>query len=151
MRYPCCTQRLLFFVYLIIFSLPGNAFYKFRSIPFFRTILKPLRNFCLENLLDFQIRNFQCYHVDDLQKNPNAKPDEYWKDTSDNVIIRSFIDYAGASITKKLETLMNGGYILHCMGHTCIFPAWQRLSVCDSIFICRNHLASNSTFPIYFI
>lgn len=52
-----------------------------------------------------------CY-VDDLQKNPNAKPDEYWKDTSDNAIIRSFIDYAGASITKKLETLMNGGYII---------------------------------------
>ena len=52
-----------------------------------------------------------CY-VDDLQSNPNAKPDEYWKDTSDNAIIRSFIDYAGASITKKLETLMNGGYIV---------------------------------------
>ncbi|MDD6326238.1 MAG: AAA family ATPase [Lachnospiraceae bacterium] len=51
-----------------------------------------------------------CY-VDDLQNNPNAKPDEYWKDTSDNAIIRSFIDYAGASITKKMETLMSGGYI----------------------------------------
>ena len=46
----CRTQRLLFFVYFIIFSLPGNAFYKFRSIPFFKTILKPLRNFCLEKL-----------------------------------------------------------------------------------------------------
>lgn len=34
------------------------------------------------------------------------------KDTSDNAIIRSFIDYAGASITKKLETLMNVGYII---------------------------------------
>ena len=52
-----------------------------------------------------------CY-VDDLQSNPNAKPDEYWKDTSDNAIIRSFIDYAGASITKKMETLMSGGYIV---------------------------------------
>ncbi len=51
-----------------------------------------------------------CY-VDDLQANPNAKPGEYCKDTSDNAIIRSFIDYAGASITKKLEMLMNGGYI----------------------------------------
>lgn len=28
MRYPCCTQRLLFFIYLIIFSLLGNAFYR---------------------------------------------------------------------------------------------------------------------------
>ena len=52
-----------------------------------------------------------CY-VDDLQKNRNAKPDEYWKDTSGNAIIRSFIDYAGVSITKKLETLMSGGYIV---------------------------------------
>ena len=44
-----------------------------------------------------------CY-IDDLQKNSNAEPDEYWKDTSDNAIIRSFIDYAGTSITKKMET-----------------------------------------------
>jgi len=47
-----------------------------------------------------------CY-IDDLQKNSNAEPDEYWKDTSDNAIIRSFIDYAGTSITKKMETLMS--------------------------------------------
>ena len=52
-----------------------------------------------------------CY-IDDLQKNSNAEPDEYWKDTSDNAIIRSFIDYAGTSITKKMETLMGGGYIV---------------------------------------
>ena len=51
-----------------------------------------------------------CY-VDDLQKNPNAKPDEYWKDTSDNAIIRSFIDYSGSNITRKLEVLMSGGHI----------------------------------------
>ena len=28
----------------------------------------------------------------------------YWKNTSDNAIIRSFIDHSGSSITKKLET-----------------------------------------------
>lgn len=28
------------------------------------------------------------------------------------MIIRSFIDYAGSSITNKLETLMDGGYII---------------------------------------
>ena len=27
-----------------------------------------------------------CY-VDDLQNNPDAKPDEYWKDTSDHSLI----------------------------------------------------------------
>ena len=52
-----------------------------------------------------------CY-LADLQKKPNAKPGSYWRNTSDNAIIRSFIDYAGASITKKLEILMDGGYIV---------------------------------------
>lgn len=51
-------------------------------------------------------------YMRDLQHNPNAKPVSYWKNTSDNAIIRSFIDYAGSSITKKLETLMSGGCIV---------------------------------------
>ena len=46
-----------------------------------------------------------------LQKNPDAKPESYWKNTSDNAIIRSFIDYAGGSITNKLESLMAGNFI----------------------------------------
>lgn len=29
----------------------------------------------------------------ELQRNPKAKPISYWKNTSDNAIIRSFIDY----------------------------------------------------------
>lgn len=48
----------------------------------------------------------------ELQRNPQASPVSYWKNTSDNAIIRSFIDYAGSNITKKLETLMAGGSIL---------------------------------------
>ena len=40
-------------------------------------------------------------YLRDLQKNPEAKPVEYWRNTSDNAIIRSFIDYAGSSITRK--------------------------------------------------
>ena len=48
----------------------------------------------------------------ELQRNPNAKPISYWKNTSDNAIIRSFIDYAGSTITNKLETLMAGGCIV---------------------------------------
>ncbi len=47
----------------------------------------------------------------ELQRNPAAKPVSYWRNTSDNAIIRSFIDIAGSSITKKLETLMAGGAI----------------------------------------
>ena len=51
-------------------------------------------------------------YLRDLSINPNMKPISYWKNTSDNAIIRSFIDYAGSSITKKLEILMSGGYIV---------------------------------------
>ena len=51
-------------------------------------------------------------YVLDLQRKPDAKPLSYWKNTSDNAIIRSFIDYAGSSITQKFETLLSGGYIV---------------------------------------
>ena len=51
-------------------------------------------------------------YLRDLQRNPKAKPASYWKNTSDNSIIRSFIDYRGAKISQKLEALLSGGYIL---------------------------------------
>ena len=47
----------------------------------------------------------------DLTNNQNAKPVSYWKNTSDNAIIRSFIDYAGSGIQKKMEKLMAGDTI----------------------------------------
>ena len=51
-------------------------------------------------------------YMRDLQQNPEAAPASYWKNTSDNAVIRSFIEYAGSNITKKLETLLAGGYII---------------------------------------
>ena len=51
-------------------------------------------------------------YLRELQHNPEAKPESYWRNTSDNAIIRSFIDYVGTGITRKLETLLSGGYIL---------------------------------------
>ena len=51
-------------------------------------------------------------YLRDLQNDPKAVPKSYWKNTSDNAIIRSFIEYAGSSITKQLEVLMSGGYII---------------------------------------
>lgn len=54
-------------------------------------------------------------YLRDLQRNPDAEPASYWRNTSDNAIIRSFIDYAGSSITKKLEILLSGGYITQCV------------------------------------
>ena len=49
--------------------------------------------------------------IRDLQFDAKAQPASYWKNTSDNAIIRSFIDYTGSSITAKMETLLSGGYI----------------------------------------
>ena len=51
-------------------------------------------------------------YIRDLQHDIMAKPESYWKNTSDNAIIRSFIDYAGTNITKKMEALLAGDYIL---------------------------------------
>ncbi|MBU5480639.1 AAA family ATPase [Blautia sp. MSJ-19] len=67
----------------------------------------------------YQFGDFDVYcpwdvmnYLYDLKRNPMAKPASYWRNTSDNAIIRSFIEYAGNSITKKLEILLSGGYIL---------------------------------------
>lgn len=51
------------------------------------------------------------YYLRDLENDIQARPVSYWKNTSDNAIIRSFIDYTGAAIRKKLETLIAGGSI----------------------------------------
>ena len=51
-------------------------------------------------------------YLRDLKVDPKAKPAGYWKNTSDNAIIRSFIDHSGSSITKKLENLMAGETIV---------------------------------------
>ena len=50
-------------------------------------------------------------YLRDLQNDLNARPVSYWKNTSDNAIIRSFIDYTGAAIRKKLEVFIAGGSI----------------------------------------
>lgn len=50
-------------------------------------------------------------YLRDLQNDLNARPVSYWKNTSDNAIIRSFIDYMGVAIRKKLEVLIAGGSI----------------------------------------
>ncbi|MDO5424557.1 MAG: AAA family ATPase [Eubacteriales bacterium] len=75
---------------------------------------------CIKAWYDgYHFGNFDVYcpwdvmnYLRDLQHNPESKPASYWKNTSDNAIIRSFIDYAGGSITGKLEALMSGSYII---------------------------------------
>ena len=51
-------------------------------------------------------------YIRDIQRNPKARPASYWKNTSDNAVIRSFIDHAGSNITEKFETLLGGGSIV---------------------------------------
>lgn len=51
-------------------------------------------------------------HVNNLLIDPEIKPIGYWKNSSGNEIIRSFIDYSGSAITQKLEKLLSGEYIV---------------------------------------
>ncbi len=51
-------------------------------------------------------------HVSALLQNPTVKPKGYWKNTSDNAIIRSFIEHSGSAITQKFEELLAGKYII---------------------------------------
>lgn len=47
-------------------------------------------------------------HIRNVLLDSNTRPSGYWKNSSDNAVIRSFIDYAGESITKKFEALLAG-------------------------------------------
>ncbi len=51
-------------------------------------------------------------HVKNLLIDPTTKPVSYWKNSSDNGIVRSFIDYSGETITRRFETLLSGGCVL---------------------------------------
>ena len=51
-------------------------------------------------------------HVKNLLLNPDTKPASYWKNSSDNAIIRSFLDYSGDTVTKKFEKLLSGETIV---------------------------------------
>ena len=50
-------------------------------------------------------------HVRALMTDPDAKPGNYWIDTSHNNIIRRFIDHPQINVNDKFETLLAGGVI----------------------------------------
>ena len=50
-------------------------------------------------------------HIDALMTDPDAKPENYWLDTSHNNIIKRFIDHPKIDVTDDFETLMSGGMI----------------------------------------
>ena len=47
-------------------------------------------------------------HVNRLQYNPHTKPANYWRNTSHNSIIRSFIDRTDLAVNDKFEILLSG-------------------------------------------
>lgn len=52
-------------------------------------------------------------YVYDLQEHEEiSQPVSYWRNTSDNAVIRSFLEHKQNLITTKLETLLGGGYII---------------------------------------
>lgn len=46
-----------------------------------------------------------------LKKRKNAKPKNYWKNTSHNRILLTFVEQTDFDVTDKFETLLNGGMI----------------------------------------
>ncbi len=50
-------------------------------------------------------------HVAALQMDSSAKPENYWRNTSHNGIIRSFIDRTDLFVKDKFELLLSGGYV----------------------------------------
>lgn len=51
-------------------------------------------------------------HVNNLIVQPGIKPKSYWENTSDNAIIRSFLDRTQFDVNEKFETLLAGGCIV---------------------------------------
>ena len=51
-------------------------------------------------------------HCDNLRANPNARPEDYWSNTSGNAIVRHFIDLANGKTKDEIERLIAGETIL---------------------------------------
>ena len=49
--------------------------------------------------------------VADAQRDPEEEPQNYWKNTSGNGVIRDFVERSDFNVKGKFETLMNGGVI----------------------------------------
>lgn len=47
-------------------------------------------------------------HINRLQDQPDAKPESYWKNTSHNGIIRSFLMCTDLMVNEKFEKLLSG-------------------------------------------
>lgn len=95
-------------------------------------------------------------HVSRLVLNPEAKPAGYWKNSSGNTIIRSFIDIYSSTIKKKFETLMSGGYIIQNiregMTYDCIHSSeanfWSVLYFTGYLTRAKEEVAGENVFAL---
>ena len=51
-------------------------------------------------------------HCDNLRADPDARPEDYWSNTSGNAIVRRFIDLANGKTKDEIERLIGGEMIL---------------------------------------
>ena len=51
-------------------------------------------------------------HCENLRADPNARPQDYWSNTSGNAIVRRFIDLAGGKTKDEIERLIAGETIV---------------------------------------
>lgn len=76
-------------------------------------------------------------YINDLQDNPEGKPQSYWKNTSHNQIIRSFIDRTDLGIKKKFETLLAGGCV--------------KVSICEDLTYDLLHSSEENLWSILYL
>ena len=57
-------------------------------------------------------------YTDDLRAKPNAKPKQYWGDTSGNDVVRDFIERTDLVGVEKIENLLTGRYVTSCISKT---------------------------------
>lgn len=57
-------------------------------------------------------------HVSELRYDRQAKPKNYWKNTSHNDVILGFVKRTDLNVSEKFETLMNGGTIIQTISDT---------------------------------
>lgn len=68
-----------------------------------------------------------------LKKRKNAKPKNYWKHTSHNGILLTFVERTDFDVTEKFETLLNGGTITQSISDELTY---------DTLYVSEDHLWS---------
>lgn len=80
----------------------------------------------------YQFGDFDIYcpwdvmnYVNNLIMNPKAEPKSYWENTSDNAIIRSFLERTQFDVNEKFEELLAGKYILEPIEETLTYDVLE--------------------------